>query len=646
MGQRIIIEQLYPWESPEAPPQGTIKAYIRTASPDQLEIWNSTGKTTSFYSSGSTGSDVSVSSGSYNSSNGELTLTKSDASTVVVAGITVSVDMDRYITGGTFNQGSSSILFADNSGSTFSVTGVSGSDQFITGGSYSSEVVTLNDNSGNTVMITGVTDTAITGGTYGVSNGSIRFEDNQGQSFEVSGINSENRYVSGGSFVESASTISFSDTSGGTFNVTGITSQNDFISGGSLSNGELVLSGSQGVLNISGFSATTNTLARYATRRTYNETSPQAPTSSTPVNMDFSLGSVVFNTNDFTLSGDNSNITCGKAGDYVINLQIVAEDAGGTASRLIVDLFVNDTLVQRSNNTQDTGGIDCSITSPITLASGDNIRVELSTSDSETINIHGYDLFIEELPLGSLVDSGAVEVTQLHKARLRMAAAVATVTGDNDLALDTEDYDTGNIASAGIVTIKNAGSYLISARGGTLIASNNTQVYIKLNGTKVVRARHSQASQGDQDTLHVSTVMELAAGDTVQMGIYTNGAHSTNSTLEDQCALEVTQLPVYSVTTPNTVAVDDQGASGYYDIGTVRHQWGIVNDGDTDLDVVVTLPAAFANTSYSVVATTSTSGQEYAVSCVQTSTTTFTLNRNDSVDGAANWNWIAIGLVP
>lgn len=98
------------------------------------------------------------------------------------------------------------------------------------------------------------------------------------------------------------------------------------------------------------------------------------------------------------------------------------------------------------------------------------------------------------------------------------------------------------------------------------------------------------------------------------------------------------------------IDINDQAASNYFDIGSMRIQWG-TESITVDSAYTVTLPAAFANNTY--VVTTSvdmgwTSGGVVGAAMKVTSktTTTFDLDRDDDVTGTINPDWIAIGLKP
>jgi hypothetical protein len=91
--------------------------------------------------------------------------------------------------------------------------------------------------------------------------------------------------------------------------------------------------------------------------------------------------------------------------------------------------------------------------------------------------------------------------------------------------------------------------------------------------------------------------------------------------------------------TVGTLPALDQSASGYFDIGNMRIQWGTHNDGNVDT-TTVTLPASFANTGYSVTATSNTSAGSL---CTESkTTTTFDIDRASTTVTTQVYSWVAI----
>ena len=91
--------------------------------------------------------DIFTTGGTYTKSSGILTLTNNTGGTFTVTGIT-----DVVTTGGTFNQSTRTLSLTNNTGGTFTVTGIT--DVVTTGGTYSTSQVVLNNNTGGTTTIT------------------------------------------------------------------------------------------------------------------------------------------------------------------------------------------------------------------------------------------------------------------------------------------------------------------------------------------------------------------------------------------------------------------------------------------------------------------------------------------------------------
>lgn len=154
-------------------------------------------------------------------------------------------------------------------------------------------------------------------------------------------------------------------------------------------------------------------LARFGISRPYNETGSQAPTSTTSVQMDFSLGTVAPNVGGgFVLAGDGLSIIAQKDGAYDLSFSINGRDNGGTASRMIADFLLDGVLVQKCLSTPSTsGGFSIGFRTEISVTAGQVITVELSTSDSETMRAEGFDLYLAEVATQSAIPASDVPVS-------------------------------------------------------------------------------------------------------------------------------------------------------------------------------------------------------------------------------------------
>jgi hypothetical protein len=168
--------------------------------------------------------------------------------------VEVTKPQDIFVTGGTYDTGTSTITFRNNSGGTFNVSGITSSGGGIfTGGTVSGATIFTGGLTANTISATTYQnlpiDIRVTGGTY--SNGTAIFTNNTGGTFNVTGLTTPftggtvsgatiftggltsttisattyfnlptDVFVTGGTY--SNGTATFTNNTGGTFNVTGL----------------------------------------------------------------------------------------------------------------------------------------------------------------------------------------------------------------------------------------------------------------------------------------------------------------------------------------------------------------------------------------------------------------------------------------
>jgi len=222
---------------------------------------------------------------------------------------------DVRVTGGTYSAGT--ILFTNNTGGTFNVTGlttgststVSGEYLPLSGGTVTGNTIFTLGLSANTISATTYsnlpTDVRVTGGTY--TNGTATFTNNTGGTFNVSGFitgtTDNNQYVTG--FTYNNNTFTIGDNSGTTLNatintVTGLTVNGNLtvtgdtllqgltantisattyqnlptdirVTGGTYSNGSTIFTNNTGgTFNVTGFYTGSTDNDRYVTGFTYN----------------------------------------------------------------------------------------------------------------------------------------------------------------------------------------------------------------------------------------------------------------------------------------------------------------------------------------------------------------------------------------
>jgi hypothetical protein len=218
--------------------------------------------------------------------------------------VQVTKPTDIFVTGGTYS--GSTIIFRNNSGGTFNVTGITTSSAFtggtvtgatsftggltantisattyqnlptdvrVTGATYSNNTFTYTNNTGGTfnvlfntvtgltvngnLTVTGTTtsttisattyqnlptDVFVTGGTY--SNGTATFTNNTGGTFNVTGLYTGGTDVFVTGATKSGDVATFTNNTGGTFTLTGLT--DTFVTGGTYSGSTIIFTNSSG----------------------------------------------------------------------------------------------------------------------------------------------------------------------------------------------------------------------------------------------------------------------------------------------------------------------------------------------------------------------------------------------------------------
>ena len=207
-----------------------------------------------------------------------------------ISGIT---DNDIYVTGGTYDNATSTITLFRNDGVTIPITGISTGDIYLTGGTYDNSLVTLTDNSGNIVQfnidvttnkwhIPSGTTLTVKGGFQSFIYGDLYVEgllnlEDEGQLVVLNGdIILNGGLISGdgstllvelpkfdtktvsGSFDPNTGVATFLNNSGGTFSVSGFNGFDVYVTGGTYNNGDYIFT------NITGGTFTVKSTTTYS----------------------------------------------------------------------------------------------------------------------------------------------------------------------------------------------------------------------------------------------------------------------------------------------------------------------------------------------------------------------------------------------
>jgi hypothetical protein len=307
-----------------------------TTSGDYLPLSGGTVSGNTIFQSGLTASTISaitISGGTFYGDGSQLTGIVASAqftggtvsgSTNFLSGLTANtiyatqyqnLPTDVFVTGGTYSADASTLIFTNNTGGTFNVSGITSSgsftggtvsgatvftsgltantisattylnlpvtaDTFVTGFTLSSNTITLTQNrldqySAFTISLSAYTGSSSTSGAYlPLSGGTVT-----GNTVFTSGLTAntisattyynlpKDVFVTGGTYSAAASTLIFTNNTGGTFNVSGITTSTQF-TGGTVSGATVFTSG----LTANTLNVTSNTLLSGLTATTISAT--------------------------------------------------------------------------------------------------------------------------------------------------------------------------------------------------------------------------------------------------------------------------------------------------------------------------------------------------------------------------------------
>ena len=377
----------------------------------------------------------------------------------------ISTD-DNYVTGGTLNSGT---LTLDRQNGSVTITGFTTDlDTFVTGGTYNPVTVNL-DFSGNTgfspfsVDVSALkddTNTFVTGFTYN-DNNTFTIFDNDGGSFPAT-INQVSGLTVNGTL---SATTYFGDGS----NLTGISTDDNYVTGGTFSTNTLTLNRQNGSVTITGFTSDSNT---FVTGYTYNDAN-----TFTISNNDGSNYSALINTmTGLTINGESTGTTLTVNGQSVfsgISTDVVQIYGSGSTTPIFRiqgssgELFsVTDSLVGELFAVNDISGIPIlQVHSDNRIILGDNLAPSLYSTAKVTAT-SGSLTSIYSVPLSAYTGAW-FEYTAKGTTSLRAGNIASIFSGTSVNHNETTTTDIGDTSDLLLDVI-------ISGTSATLTASATT----------------------------------------------------------------------------------------------------------------------------------------------------------------------------
>ena len=201
---------------------GSVNGYVLTSDADGIGTWAP--------ASGSSGTSIFVTGATYNS--GTTSLDFSGTSGFSPFSVSLSaISTNTFVTGATLN--GTDLEIGRNDGQSQITVDLSSlavdNNVFVDGGNadVATQQLTFTNTTGGTFNVTNAAslfsdnDINVTGGTYNANTGCVTFETNSGSTFDICGFVTglTNTFVSGGTYDSNTSDITFTNTTGGTFNV-------------------------------------------------------------------------------------------------------------------------------------------------------------------------------------------------------------------------------------------------------------------------------------------------------------------------------------------------------------------------------------------------------------------------------------------
>jgi len=334
--------------------------------------------------------------------------------------------------------------------------------------------------------------------------------------------------------------------------------------------------------------------------------------------------------------------------------ELTGYSASSSGSNDELAIYIDGTKIVAGFVADNVAGIQTP--SPITtirsLTAGQKVEFGWNTATS-TPNFVGPSFTVRQIATSTVVMPEALEVADLHRVSLRKDNG-GTFSGATNVDFNVVNYDVGGLqdVATGGAKIVQDGTYQVTASVLPGANTTNSQIALEVNGVAIKRSIYvPDQSPNAIDGLTTTTVtatLELAAGDEITINGFASPSTTFPTFLQDQPTLEVIQLASQEVIDQTNTPVNDQTASGYMDIGTMRIQSGFDPGTTTGIRTVV-FPAPFDVAPFvQVTAVQAASGNARIATIRSVSTTQFTFQvQNHSASATADdAYWQATGLKP
>lgn len=235
------------------------------------------------------------------------------------------------------------------------------------------------------------------------------------------------------------------------------------------------------------------------------------------------LSAVTTITADTTLSASHSTVLCNNSG---ADITVTLPAASGCSGRRYVIKKINSAAKTVTVAGNGADPVETAVTSLVLYVQYDTVEI---VSDGSKWH---------------LVADGR----KAHVAKMRRATAQAVTSGAfNKASLSTVDFDNAGICDSTTnfrFTVKRAGKYLLTGAWQSGGSPTIHQASFYLNGSQIDNGVFTDATTGGTFSTTITTVVDLAAGDYVELWLYQNTGSNQNTvtTLGQQPRMTVTEI--------------------------------------------------------------------------------------------------------